>query len=157
VAERSQPPNWEQISKVVGSIPSSPCQQFFNPGLLNKAPSVSVMVIFSDHIDFFSRTLIKGVDCTLTPNESILHKIIIIKDHLLSSLTKKIKIIVEEQLKKSKFFRCKSWKTYFWVPLTYYYGCKNCIDDLSIGIWQPVSHIYIHQLKPGFRYSHECS
>jgi len=64
----------------VGSIPSRPCQQFFNPGLqkkINKALSVRVIVICSDHRVLW-RDSCKGVDRALKPDESILHKIIII-------------------------------------------------------------------------------
>jgi len=37
VTERSKAPDLELRSEVVGSIPSSPCQQFFNPGLQKKS------------------------------------------------------------------------------------------------------------------------
>jgi len=63
----------------VGSIPSSPCHQFFNLGLQknHQAPSVRVKVICSDH-RLLWRDSYKDVDRALTPDESILHKIIII-------------------------------------------------------------------------------
>jgi len=52
------------------------CQEFFNPWLqnINKAPSVSLIDVCSDH-----RLLYWRVDRTLTSDDSILHKIIIIQ------------------------------------------------------------------------------
>jgi len=59
--------------------------QFFNPGMQkkpNEAPSVWGIVICRDHRHLW-RDSYKGVDGTLTSNESVLHKIIIIIDLIL--------------------------------------------------------------------------
>jgi len=66
MAERSYAPDWEQRFKVVGSIPSSLSQEFFNPGLQkrnNMAPSVRIIVICSTH-RLLWRDSYKGVDHT---------------------------------------------------------------------------------------------
>jgi len=79
VTERSKAPDWEFRSKVVGSILNHTCQQFFNPGLqkkLNKALSVRVIIICSDHRLLWQDSY-KDVDPALTLEESILHKMII--------------------------------------------------------------------------------
>jgi len=65
--------------KVVGSISPWQQKQIFNPRLqnINKAPSVRVIVICSDHRLLWRKSY-KGVDHALTSDKSILQKIIVI-------------------------------------------------------------------------------
>jgi len=66
--------------KGCGFNPQQPMPAIFQPWIakkINQAPSVRVIVICSDH-RLLWRDSYKGVDRALTPDESILHKIIII-------------------------------------------------------------------------------
>jgi len=85
----------------VSNFSTSDCKK------INQAPSVRVIVICSDH-RLLWRDSYKGVECALTPDESILHKVIIIAHHFSKNYT----IVI--------FFKCvKCWimKWHFFLYL----------------------------------------